>query len=103
MSTEEREAIPDRARIIVSSKEEAVKIVQEFWRAMKHGKPIVGQLDQKGTQANWGAILTMGDRTSISEGTSPDEEGKWVVYIRGNGTPLSSEAISWLKGKGHLQ
>lgn len=103
MSIEGRETIPDRARIIVSSREEAVKIVQEFWRAMRHGKPIVNQLDQKGAQANWEATLTIGDRTSISEGRPPDEEGKWVVYIRGNGTPLSSEAISWLKCKGYLQ
>jgi hypothetical protein len=103
MSIEKRDSAPEGVRILTVSQEDGIKIIQEFWRAMPHGKPIVNQLDQKGAQANWGAILTMGDRTSVREGSSPNEEGKWVVFIRGNGLPLSSMAVSWLKGKGYLQ
>lgn len=102
MSTERRETTPEKVRIIVPSIEAGVEIVKEFWRAMPHGTDLTRGL-REDVMEDWTQELTMGDRTIVIKGMFPNEKGKFVAHILGNNQPLSSEAVSWLKGKGYLQ
>lgn len=83
----------------VTTKEEAIEIVKQFWKAMPHGHDLVSSIRD---DSEWLNELTVGDRTTVRKGLPPHNLGKWAIGFRGNNQALSNEAISWLKGKGIL-
>lgn len=85
-----------RVRKVCDTKEEAIKLVREFWEAMPHGADIMGSV----TNGDWEQELTMGDRTFISSGMLRGERGKFVAVFQGNHQPLSREAEAWLRNRG---
>lgn len=92
---------PEKLTAIFSSKEEAIKFVQDFWEAMPHG----AMLSKPTTEDEWEQELTMGDRTIVRKGVLPHEKNKWIVLVMGNNQPLTKEAVAWLKEHdiGHKQ
>lgn len=95
---ESRELL-ERVRLVVESKEEATGIVEAFWNAMPHGADLVRSV-LADSQPDWSQQLTEGDRTVVSRGILPTERGKFVIVISGNHTPLTKEAVVWLRERG---
>lgn len=81
-------------RIFCDSREEAVRMVQEFWRAMPHAEtlPPDDDIDE------WCKELTAGDRTRVTSAPY-HHPGKWIASFQGNHQSLTREAEDWLKRK----
>lgn len=82
----------NHVRIFCDSREEAVRMVKEFWHAMPHAETLPPDDDIDG----WCEELTAGDRTRVvSAGLR--NPGKWIVSFSGNHQSLTREAEVWLK------
>ena len=81
--------------------EEALALIEKFWRAMPHGSDIVRGVEQG--RRGWDTELTFGDRTTVLKMRVGPNKGKWLVQIRGNHNPLSPDAMEWLKGEGIIE
>ncbi len=82
----------DHVRIFCDSREEAVRMVQEFWRAMPHAETLPEENDIDG----WCSELTAGDRTRVVS-AGFHHPGKWIASFQGNHRLLTREAEGWLK------
>lgn len=96
-----KEGLLEKAWIFVETEKEAAALVEEFWRAMPHGKEVVRsvELDE---EPDWRQTLTEGDRTIVRRANGLEKKegkGDWVVLFRGNNNPLSHEATEWLRAK----
>ena len=91
----ERKSI-DRVLVECDSKEKAIELVKEFWKAMPHGRDLIPESEE---DSYWVQELTMGDRTMVRDGVLHQKKGKWIVLFLGNHNPLSPEAVAWLRIK----
>lgn len=79
--------------VVFSSLDQATEFVSEFWAAMPHHQDFF----PTDSMPDWTEELTAGDRTKISQGTSPALKGKWLARITGNHQPLTAEAVAWIQ------